>query len=128
MVAVPLGRTERARGFVVVGSLTLRSLPAVLLASDMTEGGRLTLGLPKMEDSRRKEGLGARPDTPLIDVRLPARRFNYKSLWSTLYPCMGKTEHTWSSSCCLEASAIFRLSMSSLSAALCFAACVNFTS
>lgn len=54
---LPVGALVRAllaNGFAEGGSLTLRSLLAVLPVSDNAEGGLDTLGVPKIEDSRRK--------------------------------------------------------------------------
>ncbi len=57
------------------GSLNLRSL-AVLPVSDSEDGGRVTLGVPKMDDSRRKGILAAGAGVAPTDGRVPTRRFN----------------------------------------------------
>lgn len=70
----PLGRILRAsEDLAVLGSASLSF--AVLLASDMADGGRTTLGVAKIEDSRRRGAFA--PGVWLIDALVPMRLFNY---------------------------------------------------
>ena len=88
------------------GSLFLRSLVKVVLASESTEEGRETLGVPKIDDSRRALDLVVvvelAPvfDTPpwrLICLKVSSISGNHIFLWML----------TISSSCCLASTAIF---------------------